>query len=98
MYSHGTITSTLPSFFWSVSSPFHSRCRRATATSEAAFRTKKWFVVACWPCVPLTLPLGEPALIHPFLAEISKERRGSLDGDLNTGAAALHLAIRCASG
>lgn len=40
---------------------------------------------------------GDPALIHPFLTEISKERRGSLDGDLNTGAAALHLAIRCAS-
>ncbi|KAG6333241.1 hypothetical protein ID866_5849 [Astraeus odoratus] len=40
---------------------------------------------------------GDPALIHPFLTEINKERRGSLDGDLNTGAAALHLAIRCAS-
>lgn len=40
---------------------------------------------------------GDPSLIHPFLAEISKERRGSQDGELNTGAAALHLAIRCAS-
>lgn len=40
---------------------------------------------------------GDPSLIHPFLTEISKERRGSQDGDLNTGAAALHLAIRCAS-
>ncbi|KIJ64051.1 hypothetical protein HYDPIDRAFT_112576 [Hydnomerulius pinastri MD-312] len=40
---------------------------------------------------------GDPALIHPFLAEIGKERRRSVDGDLNTGAAALHLAIRCAS-
>ncbi|KAH7907177.1 Oxysterol-binding protein-domain-containing protein [Hygrophoropsis aurantiaca] len=40
---------------------------------------------------------GNPALIHPFLAEIGKERRQSIDGDLNTGAAALHLAIRCAS-
>lgn len=41
---------------------------------------------------------GDPALIHPFLAEIGKERRKSVDGDINTGAAALHLAIRCASG
>ncbi|KAG8221726.1 Oxysterol-binding protein-domain-containing protein [Butyriboletus roseoflavus] len=40
---------------------------------------------------------GDPALIHPFLTEIGKERRNSIDGDLNTGAAALHLAIRCAS-
>ncbi|KAG1737206.1 Oxysterol-binding protein-domain-containing protein [Suillus lakei] len=40
---------------------------------------------------------GDPALIHPFLTEIGKERRKSVDGDINTGAAALHLAIRCAS-
>ncbi|KAG0702561.1 Oxysterol-binding protein-domain-containing protein [Suillus ampliporus] len=40
---------------------------------------------------------GDPALIHPFLTEIGKDRRKSVDGDLNTGAAALHLAIRCAS-
>ncbi|EGN94271.1 hypothetical protein SERLA73DRAFT_171297 [Serpula lacrymans var. lacrymans S7.3] len=40
---------------------------------------------------------GDPALIHPFLTEIGKERRSSVDGDLNTGAAALHLAVRCAS-
>lgn len=41
--------------------------------------------------------LGEPALIHPFLAEIGKDRRKSSDGDIDTGAAALHLAIRCGS-
>lgn len=41
---------------------------------------------------------GDPVLIHPFLTEIGKERRNSSDGDLNTGAAALHLAIRCADG
>ncbi|KAJ7266384.1 hypothetical protein B0H12DRAFT_1321005, partial [Mycena haematopus] len=53
---------------------------------------------------------GDPALIHPFLAEIGKEKRksagtgadqqrtgGTSNGDLDTGAAALHLAIRCAS-
>ncbi|KAF8431896.1 Oxysterol-binding protein-domain-containing protein [Boletus edulis BED1] len=40
---------------------------------------------------------GDPTLIHPFLTEIGKERRNSAGGDLNTGAAALHLAIRCAS-
>jgi ankyrin repeat protein len=38
---------------------------------------------------------GDPALIHPFLTEISKDKRKSVDGDLDTGAAALHLAIRC---
>lgn len=41
---------------------------------------------------------GDPALIHPFLAEIGKDRRKSADGDLDTGAAALHLAVRCGSG
>jgi hypothetical protein len=64
---------------------------------------------------------GDPALIHPFLAEIGKEKRRSADprnslsgsvggtnnnnnnndgisnSNLDTGAAALHLAIRCAS-
>ncbi|KAF8629796.1 hypothetical protein AX17_005575 [Amanita inopinata Kibby_2008] len=40
---------------------------------------------------------GDPALIHPFLAEIGKDRRTSIDADLDTGAAALHLAIRCSS-
>ncbi|KAF9269762.1 hypothetical protein L218DRAFT_890596 [Marasmius fiardii PR-910] len=40
---------------------------------------------------------GDPALIHPFLNEISKDKRKSTDGDLDTGAAALHLAIRCGS-
>ncbi|KAF5380142.1 hypothetical protein D9615_006306 [Tricholomella constricta] len=39
---------------------------------------------------------GDPALIHPFLAEIGKDKRKSND-DLDTGAAALHLAVRCAS-
>ncbi|ESK93404.1 oxysterol-binding protein [Moniliophthora roreri MCA 2997] len=40
---------------------------------------------------------GDPALIHPFLNEISKDKRRSIDGDFDTGAAALHLAIRCGS-
>ncbi|PPQ96099.1 hypothetical protein CVT26_004731 [Gymnopilus dilepis] len=40
---------------------------------------------------------GDPAAIHPFLAEITKDKRKSVDGDLDTGAAALHLAIRCGS-
>ncbi|PFH47691.1 hypothetical protein AMATHDRAFT_67134 [Amanita thiersii Skay4041] len=41
---------------------------------------------------------GDPALIHPFLAEIGKDRRSSAEGDvLDTSAAALHLAIRCGS-
>ncbi|EPQ61347.1 hypothetical protein GLOTRDRAFT_69725 [Gloeophyllum trabeum ATCC 11539] len=40
---------------------------------------------------------GDPALIHPFLAEIARDRRKSEEGDVDVGAAALHLAIRCAS-
>ncbi|TFY74707.1 hypothetical protein EWM64_g9304, partial [Hericium alpestre] len=42
---------------------------------------------------------GDPALIHPFLAEIGKEkeRRKSQDNEADVGAAALHLAIRVAS-
>lgn len=51
--------------------------------------------------------IGDPALIHPFLAEIGKDKRksaepgspsGSVVGYIDTGAAALHLAVRCASG
>ncbi|KAJ7202159.1 Oxysterol-binding protein-domain-containing protein [Mycena pura] len=54
---------------------------------------------------------GDPALIHPFLTEIGKEKRKSADqraasgvastaedaSKIDTGAAALHLAIRCGS-
>ncbi|KAF7419563.1 hypothetical protein PC9H_002154 [Pleurotus ostreatus] len=43
---------------------------------------------------------GDPALIHPFLSEISKDSKDTslaTSDALNTGAAALHLAIRCAS-
>ncbi|KAI0668755.1 Oxysterol-binding protein-domain-containing protein [Trametes maxima] len=40
---------------------------------------------------------GDPARIHPFLADINKDRRTSSESDVDLGAAALHLAIRCAS-
>ena len=40
---------------------------------------------------------GDPARIHPFLTDILKERRTSSESDVDLGAAALHLAIRCAS-
>ncbi|KAI0716160.1 Oxysterol-binding protein-domain-containing protein [Cerioporus squamosus] len=40
---------------------------------------------------------GDPARIHPFLTDISKDRRTSSESDVDLGAAALHLAIRCAS-
>lgn len=46
----------------------------------------------------LLLSAGDPAQIHPFLAEINKDRRSSIDGDIDTGAAALHLAVRCGTG
>jgi hypothetical protein len=45
----------------------------------------------------LTKSPGDTAVIHPFLTEIGKERRKSAEGDADLGAAALHLAIRCAS-
>ncbi|THH16409.1 hypothetical protein EW146_g4224 [Bondarzewia mesenterica] len=47
--------------------------------------------------MPRLRPKGDPALIHPFLAELGRERRRSQDADTDLGAAALHLAIRCAS-
>lgn len=40
---------------------------------------------------------GDPALIHPFITEISRNGRKTSDGEIDVGAAALHLAIRCAS-
>ncbi|KAG6815728.1 hypothetical protein H0H93_009123, partial [Arthromyces matolae] len=43
---------------------------------------------------------GDPAQIHPFLDEIGKDKRKSStpsESDIDTGAAALHLAIRCAT-
>ncbi|TFK84172.1 hypothetical protein K466DRAFT_497061 [Polyporus arcularius HHB13444] len=40
---------------------------------------------------------GDPARIHPFLTDFSKDRRNSAENDVDLGAAALHLAIRCAS-
>ena len=41
---------------------------------------------------------GDPARIHPFLADFTKERRASSESsDVDLGAAALHLAIRCAT-
>ena len=46
----------------------------------------------------LTEGSGDPAAIHPFLVEISKDKQKSADGSVDTGAAALHLAIRCGSG
>ena len=42
--------------------------------------------------------LGDPALIHPFLAGLGKDRSSTRDNETDLGAAALHLAIRCASG
>ncbi|TFK26056.1 oxysterol-binding protein [Coprinopsis marcescibilis] len=41
---------------------------------------------------------GDAAAIHPFLAELVKDRRKSttMDGGIDTGAATLHLAVRCA--
>lgn len=43
--------------------------------------------------------IGDPALIHPLLAEITNSKRKSFEDGANVdiAAAALHLAIRCAS-
>ncbi|KAI0089766.1 Oxysterol-binding protein-domain-containing protein [Irpex rosettiformis] len=40
---------------------------------------------------------GDPAQIHPFLTELGRDRRKSGEDTVDLGAAALHLAIRCAS-
>ncbi|KAF5346477.1 hypothetical protein D9756_010097 [Leucocoprinus leucothites] len=55
----------------------------------------------CW-LLYVVVWAGDPALIHPFLTEIGKDRRASVDtsgseSGMNTAAAALHLAVRCAS-
>lgn len=43
--------------------------------------------------------LGDPALIHPFLAGLGNHHDGGENGGENDiGAVALHLAVRCASG
>jgi len=42
--------------------------------------------------------IGDPALIHPFLAGLGKDRNATRESETDLGAAALHLAIRCASG
>ena len=41
---------------------------------------------------------GDPALIHPFLAGLGKDHNATRESETDFGAAALHLAIRCASG
>ena len=52
------------------------------------------------PTVPYIYP-GDPAIIHPFLADLGKERsrrsQDSSSSNTDLGALALHLAIRCAS-
>ncbi|KAH8111175.1 Oxysterol-binding protein-domain-containing protein [Phellopilus nigrolimitatus] len=40
---------------------------------------------------------GDAPVIHQLLAEIGKDKRRSAEEDVDLGAAALHLAIRCAS-
>ncbi len=51
-----------------------------------------------WDILLVTeVPICDPAQIHPFLAEIGRDRRTSAEIDVDLGAAALHLAIRCAS-
>lgn len=52
------------------------------------------------PTIPYIDP-GDPAVIHPFLADLGKERsrrsQDSSSSNIDLGALALHLAIRCAS-
>ena len=40
---------------------------------------------------------GDPNTIHHILSEISKDKHKTSDDEVDIGAAALHLAIRCAS-
>ncbi|KZV69891.1 hypothetical protein PENSPDRAFT_608176 [Peniophora sp. CONT] len=69
--------------------PSISKSQEAAGTPEPLYQVK----------LLAALRSGDPARIHPFLAEISQERRASQDSGLNSdaGAGALHLAIRCAS-
>lgn len=76
--------------------------RRTSLPSQTSVGATKWYVIIVFPKLMILLTsyiaTGDPALIHPFLTEISKDKRKSVDGDLDTGSAALHLAVRCASG
>ncbi|KAI0307052.1 Oxysterol-binding protein-domain-containing protein [Multifurca ochricompacta] len=60
----------------------------SSASSESLYQVK----------LLSALRTGDPALIHPFLSEIEKHRTIYLgESQTDLGAAALHLAIRCAS-
>ncbi|KAJ7087915.1 Oxysterol-binding protein-domain-containing protein [Mycena belliarum] len=103
-----------------MSSSASSSSIKKSSTSASSLNTGAETTAA--PAEPLyqvkllaALRSGDPALIHPFLTEIGKEKRKSSDrrptldstpslttpatahASLDTGAAALHLAIRCAS-
>lgn len=84
---------------WRLIDSFH-RHYRTLVSSKTLVCPAKWYVPSHTHQTRAHNELGDPALIHPFLAEIGKDRRKSVDGsaDLDTGAAALHLAVRCASG
>ncbi|KAF8521881.1 Oxysterol-binding protein-domain-containing protein [Hysterangium stoloniferum] len=59
----------------------------AGSTSEPGYQVK----------LLAALRNGDPALIHPILTELSRDRSKSSDDTVDLAAAALHLAIRCAS-
>jgi hypothetical protein len=64
----------------------------------AALQSDALTVVVCG--YTLTMDLGDPALIHTFWSEIGKYRREPLEysaGGIDPAAAALNLAVRCAS-
>ncbi|KAG8956889.1 hypothetical protein FRC03_010734 [Tulasnella sp. 419] len=66
----------------------------ATASSSASIKSEKsdaLFQVR----LLAALRSGDPAELHPFLAEIGRKKDADADGEL--AAATLHLAIRCAS-
>lgn len=98
MFGHQVGFSRHDRLFFAPSSYFRSG--GAFAAGQVALRSQEWYVVT-WHGKHIDADKhfpGNPALIHPFLTEIGKESRSSIDGDLNTGAAVLHLAIRCAPG
>ncbi|KAF7303589.1 Oxysterol-binding protein [Mycena indigotica] len=99
-----------------ASSTSSSSIRKSTTSASSLFTSESTSAEPLYQVKLLNaLRTGDPALIHPFLAEIGKEKRKSADqrngsgntlsrgssendpNSIDTGAAALHLAIRCAS-
>ena len=77
----------------------HAHRRHSALPSEVASRPSQWCVLRLVSLEHhlISTLLGDPKTIHHILSEISKEKHKTTDDEVDIGAAALHLAIRCAS-